>query len=137
MKWVFILILFTGFANATDEKLDLDILGKWLCISDAATGWNKNEDYTPTQFQEAKYMLYITEQDGKNRFDFGPFDEEPTPYGFPSFFRGVYSGHYDRLNESIYYEPARKRFVYTYVNAYLSESSKDDVVVVRGKCEIL
>ena len=82
-------------------------------------------------------MLYITEQDGKTRFDFGPFAEEPTPYGHPSFFRGVYSGHYDRLNESIYYEPARKRFVYTNVNAFLSESSKDDVVIVRGKCEIL
>ena len=108
MKWVFILILFTSFANAADEKLDLDILGKWLCISDAATGWKKEKDYAPLRFQEAKYMLYITEQDGKNRFDFGPFDEEPTPYGFPNFFRGVYSGHYDRLNESIYYEPARK-----------------------------
>ncbi len=131
------IFLFVCIATAADEKLDPNISGKWLCIPSSITGWSNNEDYELTHAHEKKYMLYITVQDGKNRFDFGPFDEEPTPYGFPSYFRGVYSGHYDRLNESLYYEPARKRFVYTYVNAYLSQSSKDDVVMIRGTCDLL
>ena len=137
MKVLLIIFLFVGIAKAGEQKVDPDVLGKWLCISGAETKWNTEENYPSSDFKNKKYMLYIWEFDGKTRLDFGPYEIEPTTYGVAHIFRGVYSGHYDRLNQSIYYEPARKRFVHTYVNSYLNKSSQDDMVIIRGNCELL